>query len=306
MRRNLSICIIALLSIISCSRFEVEQSHKYTFSIDGTLEEMAVGDETKASLAHTMRMTWAKGDAVSVVNLTKGKALGGTLTADQKATVSTFSGTVTGDIDNGDVLALIYPNLGFSQEQPFTTASVDFSTQDGTANNAKFCAVAKITADVSDGNFVAAETHFFMKSSMLNATLADLSYSSAITSISFPGLYSGINLSINSTNDDIVLSGTTGAITLSPTGKTSTTGTIGLYIGFGGAPSVSARRTISVNCGDEIYESTMTNSALNAGAFYSLSVGAFEKKSSTNGFTFNYDDSEMGDGGTVVIDGSSE
>ena len=290
-----------MLLVCSCSKMNKEHGRNYTFSISGALEEMpAGGQDTKVSLAHTMQMSWTKGDAVSVVNLTKGMALGGSLTADKAQTVSTFSGTVTGTIDNGDILALIYPSLGYTTEQPFTDAVVDFSSQDGTDKNAKFCAVATLTAETSEKNFVEAEAHFFMKSGMINITLADLPESTVINQVSIPGLYSKINLSIKDTKDDIVFSGTNGTITMTPNITTSIHGTKALYFGLGGADKASARRTVSVICGEDLYESTMTDAAIGA-KFYTLSIGAFEKKTLYSGIGFNYDDSEMKDGETVTI-----
>lgn len=301
MRKFINICIPALLLVLSCSKIDREQGQKYTFSVDGILDEMPVDEQaTKVTLAHTMQMTWSKGDAVSVVNLTKGMALGGSLTADKAQTVSTFSGTVTGNIENGDVLALIYPSLGYTSEQTFADAVVDFSSQDGTDKNAKFCAVATMTANTAEGNFVEAETHFFMKSGMINITLADLPVSTVINQVSIPGLYSGINLSINSTGDNIVFTGINGTITMTPNSTTSVQGTKGLYFGLGGAAKASARRTVSVICGEDLYESTMTDAAIGA-KFYTLSIGAFEKKTLNSGIGLNYDDSPMEDGETVTI-----
>lgn len=299
--KNISVlCVLALMIIVSCSKAENRENQSYTFSVKGLLEELPVEQETKVSLAHTMKMTWSIGDAVSVVNMTKGLALGGSLTADVAETRSTFSGVVTGTIDNGDLLALIYPSLGYTQQQPFSNAEVDFSAQDGTDKNAKFCAVATITANTSNGVFVNADTRFYMKSGIINITLADLPSSTVINQVRIPALYSSALLSINSAKDDIVLSGIDGTITLSPNSATGSQGTKGLYFGLAGAAKSSSRRAVSVLCGQDLYESTMTASAIGT-KFYTLSIGAFTKKAEVYGIGFNYDNTEMEEGDTVHI-----
>lgn len=289
-----------MVIFISCTKVDEKPCCNYIFSVKGSLEEMPIDEETKVSLSHTMRMTWAVGDAVSVVNMTTGMALGGSLTADKAATTSTFSGVISGSIENGDVLALIYPSLGYMQPQPFADAIVDFSSSDGTDKNAKFCAVATITADADGGNFVGADTQFYMKSGIINITFADLPASTIIKEVSIPNLYSTAKLSINSAKTDMALSGINGIITMIPNSATGSQGTKGLYMGLGGAAKASSRRTVSVVCGEDVYESTMTDAAIGA-KFYTLSVGAFEKKSSTSGINIIFDDSEMEEGDSYSI-----
>ena len=299
MKARILVSAAALLLAFSCTKENSSDVQSYTFSLAGTLEELDVMQETKVTLAHTMKMSWTKGDKVSVVNLTKGKALGGSLTADQDATKSTFSGTVTGHIDDGDVLFLIYPDLGYISEQDFINAKVDFSSQDGTDKNAKFCAISRIEP-VLDGNFIYGDTYFTMKSGMINITLADLPANTTIDEVHIENLYSEISLSINSAKSDIVITGTEGTISMYPNSKTSVHGTKGLYFGLGGARSVSARRKVSVICGDDIYESDMTNGAIGS-KFYTLSIGAFSKKNVTGGFNIVYDDTDMEEGETINL-----
>ena len=307
MKRIFMLCMLVLIFVNSCTKEMHLSGEQYTFNVNGTLDELPAEIGTKATLGHTMRMTWTKGDAVSVVNLTKGKALGGSLTADKSETTSTFSGTVTGNIDDGDELALIYPNLGFTDEQTFTSAKVDMSIQDGTDKNMKFCVVAVIPAETAGGHFVNADTRFYFKSSTINVTLAELPHAATINKVSFSDLYSGIVLSINSTKDGINATGVNGTINIVPTDgngvhKTSSQGTRAMYFALGGGKSISPdRRTISVLMGDDLYESDMTGGALSSGSFYTLSVGAFQKKSLESVFTLNYDNSEIEEGETVTI-----
>ena len=114
--------------------------------------------------------SWENGDVLSVYNKTKGKALTGSLTAkNANGGTATFSGSLTGTIEAGDVLALSY-------HQP--TGMSDYSAQAGTLASAaaRDYAIAQVTvASVNAGEITISETSasFLTQTAMLKLTLQD-------------------------------------------------------------------------------------------------------------------------------------
>ncbi len=91
----------------------------YTLTIDASqgedpLTRALTTDGTNISA------TWTHGDLVSVYNVTKSAALGGTLTALSSGSTVKLSGELTGTVAAGDVLKLTYQTTD------------DFTGQDGT------------------------------------------------------------------------------------------------------------------------------------------------------------------------------
>ena len=76
---------------------------------------------TKAltDLGQTLGSSWEKGDSVSVYNMTTEQAIEGWLYAEADGTSTTFSGTVAGNFNQGDILLLQF-------------LAPDYMTQDGT------------------------------------------------------------------------------------------------------------------------------------------------------------------------------
>ena len=100
-----------LLVFLSCSKEQGKMlvSGAFDVSLSAELPEMRVLDnnaaegETRASTQYTVRIKWAAGDKLSVINLTTGKILGGNLRADSGGNITTFSGTLSGTVNDGDV-----------------------------------------------------------------------------------------------------------------------------------------------------------------------------------------------------------
>lgn len=96
---------------------------------------------------NALKATWADGDELTIYNSTKGKPFTGTLTASNVSVdglTATFSGTVSGVIDEGDELVLRYHYHEFAE----------YSGQDGTlASAADYdCATAIMHVDSIDEN----------------------------------------------------------------------------------------------------------------------------------------------------------
>ena len=117
MKRTVILLSLSLM-LLSCSKEENAKiaSGNFDLSLKAELPEMklvenmdANVENTKASTQYTVRIKWAAGDKLSVINLTTGKILGGWLTADNSGTVTSFSGSLNGTISNGDMIAYLYP-----------------------------------------------------------------------------------------------------------------------------------------------------------------------------------------------------
>ena len=120
------------------------EAKTYTLMVQATKggENAAVKAATRAlSLdGKTLNATWAEGEAVTVYNVTRSAALGGTLTAQSSGASTTLKGTLTGTIVNGDELKLKF-------------LSPSYSTQDGTLEYiAANCDYAEATVTVSDAS----------------------------------------------------------------------------------------------------------------------------------------------------------
>ena len=104
------------IAIIVCSCAKVNEYHQGISSIKCNVSvimpEFKSGgdiDDTKASLESVVRINWAKGDKLAVINLTTGKQLGGCLVADNNGSKTSFSPVdLVGSISDGDKLVFWY------------------------------------------------------------------------------------------------------------------------------------------------------------------------------------------------------
>ena len=148
---SFALCLLAL-SACAGKGPEVIVSGSRELTLRAELPEMSVlGDvqdeATKASTHYTIRINWTEGDRLSVINLTTGKILGGGLAAAESGPVTTFSGTVSGTIREGDRIAYLYPSQNNGSEMDFTSIHVDMSTQDGTTAGVPLCVYSTATAE---------------------------------------------------------------------------------------------------------------------------------------------------------------
>ena len=125
---SLAALLIASATFVACSsdndiigenQQPVNPTGKYTMTIDASqgedpLTRALTTDGTNISA------TWTQGDLVSVYNVTKSAALGGTLSALSSGTTVKLRGELTGTVEEGDVLKLTYQTTD------------DFTGQDGT------------------------------------------------------------------------------------------------------------------------------------------------------------------------------
>lgn len=249
------------------TEYVLGNSKTYSFSVDATLSDINIEENaevSRASADNVIRLTWAADDAISVVNLTKGTVLGGQLKATSKGDRATFTGTLSGTIDDTDKLAFIYPSIGNSSVQSFTGYEFDYSQQDG-SSKVPFCAYKVVS--VSELN--RSGTTFSASSLVLNFLMAyirmglcELPNSTQINKIEIYNLGSKLFLSINSNKDDFTKTSTTGKITLTPASlKSSDKGLQVVYMTCAESPAQSARRKINVYTDEKKYTSDMVSSA---------------------------------------------
>lgn len=145
MKRIIAMISLSLL-LLSCQKEgRTIAQGDFSVTLDAELPEMSVVDlavgsaETKASTQYTVRIKWAAGDKLSVINLTTGKVLGGNLTANSSGTRTTFSGGLSGTVNEGDQIVYLYPGQDNEAEMDFTKIHVDMSGQKGTTGSVPVC-----------------------------------------------------------------------------------------------------------------------------------------------------------------------
>lgn len=253
-------------------------SGTFDFTLDATMGELETisDDDTKAaSVISVVRLNWEAGSEVSAINLTTGKALGGSLTADKTGTVTTFSGTLTGTVNNGDKIAFIYPSQGYTTEQNYTPINIDLSRQSGNSNSGvPICVYSVVTA--GSGTFDKASASFKFLMSYLQMNLTGLEANSVINEVSVDNIGCGMTLGI--TADGITATPVQGTITMTPpsTYKVKSDGTRSFYMSFAESPAVT-KRTVTADTANETKACDWTGNQLNVSTSYTSTLASFRK-----------------------------
>lgn len=164
--------MMLLASMTSCNQDEPQkpaESQSYTMTIQatkGSENDSAANGSIMRVLSldgSTLTASWAKGERVTVYNVTKTAEMEGYLEAQTAGTSTTLSGTLTGAINQGDVLQLKF-------------LSPSYSTQDGTLEYiSTHCDYAEATATVASvggGNITTTESAAFVnKQAIVKFTL---------------------------------------------------------------------------------------------------------------------------------------
>lgn len=275
MRRLLAIILFSLL-LLSCQK-EGKTIAKGDFglTLNAELPELPVLEEselqTKASSQYTVRIKWAKGDRLSVINLTTGKILGGSLTANSSGTKTTFSGALSGTVSEGDLIAYFYPAQGNEEEKDFTSMHIDMSTQGGTTGTVPICACSIVNA--SSDAFNDAYVSFSFAMSYIMIGLSDIPSSTPIKSVTLTNVTESFDLSINSSRTGFDFTTYTGNITLSPGSSASATGVKTVYAAV--PASASMARSVVLETGTSVFTTEFTSAKLNNGYAYNTNVSGF-------------------------------
>ncbi len=269
----------------SCNRLEEQGQectplNEHVFSVSAFLPEIEQEPDTKGYLGSFISASWNKDDKVSVVNLTTGKILGGSLTADRAGIKATFNGTVTGSISAGDVISLLYPSFETTEETDFGTRNVSIAEQ-SQDSKVPLVAYSTFTADNTDGTFADISLDFYYIISFLKINLANLPAGAALSKIQIRNIPNELSLSVNEAGDgfDAATDEEKSAmetINVSGSFTTSASGTLGFSVGVMPS-SASASRSILVTTEDgDDYLSSMASGQLASHKYYNTIASKFE------------------------------
>ena len=244
-------------------------------AFDNDLESSGPGAETKAVANAVVRLNWAAGDKLSAINLTTGKALGGDLSTNEAGPSSLFSGTLIGTINPGDQIAFLYPSQGYTEEQDFSGATIDFTEQDGSsAVPLAVYGTVRMNGNMAQGMSI--DFQYLMSYFQINLT--DLPASESIDYMRFPGMGAMTTLTINGSRSGFVSTPQDAAITVSSTKLASNDrGAKAIYLSGFASASKPERRAIQVATENSGYVTTWTGSSLGVGRYYTSIVTGFNE-----------------------------
>lgn len=183
-KRNFLMAVIAVLVFAACTN----ETEDYMMQPMGdNVHSLSVGIEsgtyvpetglTRASMEAVIRVKWTEGDEVSVVNATTGKILGGCLKAEESGESVTFSGDVTGTINQGNVLYYVYPRITENEnETAFSETNVSLASQtydDNDKGNVSFYGYAQDVARANTGE-ISKKIAFTLVTSYVHLNMSNL------------------------------------------------------------------------------------------------------------------------------------
>ena len=274
--------VLFSLLITSCNNEDTillqTNSTKHNFEINASLASLEEDDDnTRASLVSNMITQWAKGDGISVINLSTKKVLGGNLVAQTAGTKTTFTGTVTGSISAGDKLAFLYPAKNITAEQPLGEWDLVYDLFGNQTTSTPF--VAKYTYTVPDNskNLRLANADFSFLSAYLKMNLSTLPANAEVTNVTIENMGFSLRCTPNSDWSDLIADGFPGSININLSSTTKEQGYT--VVKFSSAPIAkqTQNRNVTVTCGGDEYLSTMVNNEIKSNAYVNVNVSAFEK-----------------------------
>ena len=276
------LAIILSLSVLlwSCSK-ESEKtmtSGKFDIQLSATLPELKIVDDavsvakgTKASTQYTVRIKWAAGDKLSVINFTTGKILGGSIKANSSGTLTTFTGSVTGTVNDGDVLAFFYPAQSNAGEVDYSPINIDMSNQMGTTGGVPLCVFSTMTANGNSFSNLSLTFSYLMSYMMIG--LSDIPAGSTIKSVTLTNLTSNFDLSINSGRNGFAITTHPGSIVLTPNQTASAAGVKTVYAAIPGSAATTRDAILETNT--TTFTTAFSSAKLNNGYAYNTNVAGF-------------------------------
>lgn len=272
--------IVVALCLIACTKTSSDvlsdQPRSVEVRLNAQLPDIEISSpESRASLACVLRLRWHEGDAVSVVNLTTGKTLGGNLVSDSESASTTFSGTLIGAVSPADQLLFIYPCQNYTSESTFTGFSAlnGFATQNGKSSSVPFVATAE--GSLSEISVSNKPLDFVFGMSFFQINMANLPEDEEISSVILRGFNNGAQYSRSGSSLQSEYS--EGDIVLTPSNlSTSAEGCRTMC--FTCLPQGSAERSVTVNVGGTRYVSAIPSSQIAVNTSYNLNVSDFEER----------------------------
>jgi hypothetical protein len=270
--------VLLLSSCVQNTRMTIANGN-FDLSLDASLPEMPLmdtsgmdeGDKTKASTQYTVRIKWAQGDQLSVINMTTGKILGGSLSANTSGTASRFSGSLNGSVNEGDLIAFFYPSQGNAEEENFEKISTDMSDQGGTTGSVPLCVYS--TAVASRNNFDNISLGFSFLMGYMMMGLSDIPATTSVKSVTLTNLTNSFGLSINKDKTGFDITAHQGDIVLTPGQNASTSGVKTIYAAI--PESSAATRHAILETSTTTFTTSFTSAKLNNGYAYNTNVSGF-------------------------------
>lgn len=289
---KLHLTLLTALSVlccfVSCSRKADTPAPvlSHDFRIEACLPELGQDADVKGSLESFISASWTAGDELSVVNLTTGKVLAGTLAAAGSGSVTTFSGSVTGSIHTGDRISLIYPAIenASGNEIDFVNRTVSVAAQDK-SSGVPLVADGTFTASSVSGVFSDMTLNFEYGVSYLKLNLANLPAVSGgceASKITVRNVSNCVTYSIDAEKEEFVISTPAekafkGSIELTGPFSVSENGTLMVCMAVAAADTSSGRMVEVSITEDGDYSSSMTSAELKYNRYYNTIASRFEK-----------------------------
>ena len=126
--RTMVALLIASTAFVSCNKESEPVAGTFTMTVNA-----AKGDNTTKAISldgTTLTASWAQGESVTVYNVTRNADLEGSLVAQGDGASSVLTGTLSGEIAEGDVLTLKFLNPDYSMQEgtlEYIAANCDYA-----------------------------------------------------------------------------------------------------------------------------------------------------------------------------------
>ncbi len=274
---NLSAFILAVFIVLSCSDnktdFKLEESSqdiKCNFTAAMPEFKAAGQPATKASLSSVVKINWAKDDRLIVLNLTKGKQLGGYLNADNNGISSSFTPTnLNGNISQGDKLVFLLDykkEMAVVDEQDYNPISVDFSSQRGDGTDVPIVVYAEYTAP-QNNTIDATNPDFNFLVSYMQLALSALPATTSVSSVQISDVSSGCKFTI-SNDHEFVATPQNGNITLNNSFNANSKGANTRYFSCFYSEQKATPRDAMITANGYEHHTAWLKSQFNTGYYY--------------------------------------
>ncbi|MBR0255945.1 MAG: DUF1566 domain-containing protein [Bacteroidales bacterium] len=168
--RTLAAVLMTSAAFVACNKEDIATAEQapqvYTLTIQAGMND---GTQTKALELEGTKLVakWEAGDELTVINVTSGTPLGGTLTASNVSAngqTCTFSGTLTGTIEVNNQLALHYHA---------TSGTQDGTLESAAANDQAFANVTVASVEAGNITISGGTATFNTTTAVLKLTLKD-------------------------------------------------------------------------------------------------------------------------------------
>ncbi len=287
MRKSLFAGCIALLAFgVSACQVELQpvdeanvaEPGAISCTMSATMPEFKPGGdpETKSSLESVVRVKWKKDDALSVINLTTGKQLGGCIKANKDGANTTFSPSgLNGSITAGDKLVFLLdndPSRRSASEKDFEPFTMDYSSQKGNSNEVPIVVYANYTA-TANGTINAVNPEFNFLMGYVQLAVSALPASTSVTQMGIENLNTKCHFSIS--GNSFVTTPQNGNITLSEAFTANSKGTNTRYFSCFTSPSQGVARNAHINANSQSHVTAWLKAALSAGYYYQAVATGF-------------------------------